>query len=288
MHRALVRVGAIEDQIVKDHAYFQQGISKVPTTSSTLVSSSRYLNHPVIRDWISTHFLRRNGPDLPVPADTTLGLVNALGEVRDPVNLQRLIDREKQINPRFAAWLDEAYIAPHTEDDFKKYPPETLGGKFYSYIIAHGYELNFGRPPIKPRNDQEFIFFRSGQTHDFEHLITGGQFNSLGELLPYFVRLSNPWRHLSPELAVELSTIYVFGGFRMVMRAALHYPNIWLTVIECMQRGFDIGLHSEPIFMAKFEDVLELTIAEARDALGVRNAQDFDTSAADAIFTEKV
>ena len=42
------------------------------------------------------------------------------------------------------------------------------------------------------------------------------------------MRLTNLHANLSQELASALFTQHVFGGLRMVFRAALHYPATWL------------------------------------------------------------
>jgi hypothetical protein len=98
------------------------------------------------------------------------------------------------------------------------------------------------------------------------------------------VRLSNLHANLSQPLASALFPLYVFGGFRMVFRSALHYPQTWLTVVDMMRRGVSIGLNSECILMARFEDIFHLTPVEARKVLGVRNAEDVDTAHASRIF----
>jgi ubiquinone biosynthesis protein Coq4 len=273
---------------MKDYSYFHKGIKPVATSSSMLVSSSKFLNNARLRDWMTTHFLRRNGQDQPLPPDVTLGLVQALEEIRDVDQVLALIEREKQINPKFAAWIQEGFLSQLTKDDFSKFPRETLGGAFYQYLVDFNFELNLGMGTLpKPKNDLEFIFYRFSQIHDFEHLVSGGQFNSLGELLPYFVRLSNTHQHMSAELAQFFCETYIFGGMRMVMRTALHYPSAWLTVVDLMQRGFAIGLASDSILMMRYEDALDLSIPEARIKLGVRNAEDVDTRIDDEVFIEK-
>ena len=272
----------------RDYSYFHKGIEQVSTTSSSLVSSSRFLNHAGLREWLQLHLLRRNGPDLPIPADPTLGLAQALSEMRTPERMQTLIDAEKERNPAFRDWVEEKYLSPLTEDDFAKFPKESFGGQYYKYITEYGIALNFGWANTPPASDWEFIQKRNGQIHDFEHLMTGGQFNSLGEILPYMVRLSNPHTHLTPEVATEFSLIYIFGGSRLLFRSFLHYPETWPIVLEMMEQGLAIGRASDPIMMMRYEDALHLSIPEAREKLGYRNAKDIDTSELDKIFTEKV
>lgn len=270
----------------RDYSYFQKGVTAVPTESSQLVSSSRFLNHPGLRDWLTLHLLRRNGPDMPVPSDPTRGLAQALGDLRTPERMQALIDAEKERNEPFRAWLEEAYLSPLTEADMAKFPKGSFGGEYHRFISEHGISLNFGWANVKPESDWQFIQMRNGQIHDFEHLMTGGQFNSLGELLPYMVRLSNPFTHLTPEVATELSLIYLFGGNRLIFRSFLHYPDSWTTTLRMMERGIRIGMASDPIMMMRYEDALHLSIPEAREMLGYREAEDFDSEAASAIFTE--
>ena len=49
--------------------YLLRGVAPVGTDSSLLVSSSRYLNHARLREWLAMICLRRNGPDFPPQAE---------------------------------------------------------------------------------------------------------------------------------------------------------------------------------------------------------------------------
>jgi ubiquinone biosynthesis protein COQ4 len=268
--------------------YFLKDVRKTLSNTAGLVSSSKYLNEADIRDWLALHYLRKNGPDLPTPSDTSNGLVQALHRIRDFATLDRLIAEEKEKNAKFRAWLEAKPMCRHTVDDFAQYEPGTVGGLYYRYVVDNNFQLNLGWRFPTTDEDREYILFRSGQIHDFEHIITGGGFNTLGELLPYFTRLSNLHANLSQELASALFPLYVFGGFRMVFRAALHYPATWLTVVDLMQRATRIGLNSECILMARFEDVFHLTPVEAREVLGIRHAEDLDTAEVSGIFDGEV
>ena len=70
-------------------AYLMTSVKPVTTQSSVLVSSSPWLNHPLLRDWISTQYLRRNGPDRLSASDTAEGLLPLLNELRDTIKSQR-------------------------------------------------------------------------------------------------------------------------------------------------------------------------------------------------------
>lgn len=266
--------------------YLMQRVTPVQVGSSVLTSTSKYLNHAGLRDWIATHFLRRNGPDRGNESDTADGLIAAMAQLTDTAEVDRLIAAERDVNPDFRRWIDEAYIGPHSIEFFEGYGPDTIGGIYHDCLANKGFQVNLGRGTLEPKSAYEFMRFRMGQIHDFEHIITGGGFNTLGELMPYFVRLSNVHRHLSPVLAGELTKFYVLGGYRFPVRAGLHYPQIYLTVLDIIQRGIRIGMDSTPIFMARFEDVLHLTPVEAREALGVQHAEDLDTEEASRIFDD--
>lgn len=267
-------------------AYLLTSVKPVSTASSTLVSSSTWLNQPLLRDWISTQYLRRNGPDRMTASDTADGLIPALADLRKPEKVAALIAHEKTVNPRFKAWVEEAYISPMAREDFAHFAPGTVGAIYYRYQVDHNIQLNLARDMIVPESDLDFMRYRFGQIHDYEHIVCGGGFDTLGETFPYFVRLSSTFTHLSPDLALAFGDVYVLGGFRLPLRAALNYPETFLTVLDCMQRAIRIGMASEPIFMARFEDVLHLTPIAAREALGIRNAEDVATAAVSRIFDD--
>jgi ubiquinone biosynthesis protein COQ4 len=113
-------------------------------------------------------------------------------------------------------------------------------------------------------------------------------FDSLGEVVPYWMALSNLSQHLSQPLAGELNVKYMFNAMRVLSRAILHYPETWPKMLECIVQGIKVGQESGPIFMFKYEDVLSLSVEEAREALGVRQAYDVDTTDMARIFTEEV
>ena len=86
------------------------------------------------------------------------------------------------------------------------------------------------------------------------------------------------------ELASEVSMIQIFGSLRYYVRTILHYPQVWPTCINAIQRGMRVGQESDALFMAKLEDYFHLPLEEARAALGVRGAVDIDTDAEGAFW----
>ena len=112
---------------MNDYSYLMKGLTRVPTTSSTLVSSSRYLNDPRIREWMATHLLRKNGPDAPTPSDP-MPLVLALREVQDINRINELFAAERRQNAALDAWFREGHISTFKREDLKDYPPESTAG----------------------------------------------------------------------------------------------------------------------------------------------------------------
>lgn len=263
-----------------DYSYLMKGIETVSTDSSVLISSSRYLNDARVRDWVATHLLRRNGSDIPTPSDS-IQLVQILREVQDIDHINALFAAERQKNPDLDAWFNEGFISTFGLDDLKNYAPETVGGIFYAQLTDNDLQVDIV-PPFTPRNDFEYFQLRAGQTHDLEHILGGGGFDFIGELVPYYMRLTNLFVHMSPELAGELSAFSILGSTRIITRAVLHYPQTWLITQNAVERGARVGRESAPLYMMRYEDVLGLTPEAAREVLGINGVELVDTAEASA------
>jgi len=266
--------------------YLARGMREVETDSSVLVSSSKYLNNARMRDWVATHFLRRNGPDRPTPSDN-VELKKALAEIRDPDHVEALFERERKINPRLDRWLTERFVSTYSAEDLKKYPKDSLGEIFYRTVVQRGFDYNL-EADLAPKSHYDFFWTRHLQTHDIEHILCGGAFDQMGEIVIHWVNVTNYFEHVGAELAGEMANKMLFGTLRFVMRSMLHYPETWQTVTSAMSRGIRVGKASEAIFMFRYEDVFHLPLEEARAALGVRDlGPDFETANASLTFTEE-
>jgi len=276
-----------QEKIMDDIPYLLRGVLPVATESSVLVSSSKYLNSPRLRDWVAMILLKKNGPDFPPPAEMH-DFQEILTSLRDYEHIEAMFAAERKVNPAFDRWMAEGFVSNYTIEDFKDYAPGSLGGIFYQHMTAGNYQLQI-TPWMQPRSQLEFFNLRSGQTHDFEHLLTGGGFNFMGELVPYWYRLTNTFKHIrNPELAGELCVNYIFGSLRYTVRTILHYPQIWPTAVNAIQRGMRVGQESDALFMAKLETVFHLPMEQARAALGVRGYEDVDTEREGAIFAGRL
>ncbi|MEO0030293.1 MAG: hypothetical protein RIS94_51 [Pseudomonadota bacterium] len=269
-----------------DVPYLARGVLPVETPSSVLVSSSKYLNNAALRDWLAMILLRRNGADKP-PQSEMWEFLPILESLRDHARIEQMFEDERRVNPALDAWFSEGFVSTFTIDDFAGYAPGTLGGMFHAQMTGGGYEIQIV-PFAEPKTQLEFFNLRSGQTHDFEHILCGGGFNFMGELVPYWYRLTNVFKFIrNPELAGELSVLSIFGSLRYTVRTMLHYPQVWPTAVGCIQRGIRVGQESDALFLAKLEDYFHLPLEEARVALGVRGAVDVDTEREGAFWAER-
>ena len=259
-----------------DIPYLARGVNLLGTDSSVLVSSSKYLNHPKLREWIAFIALKKNGTDFP-PAAEMHQLLTFIDELRDFDHIEHMITEERKVNPRFDAWFNEWYVSSYKVEDLKDCAPGTVGGIYYKTATEGRYDIQIV-PDYKPKTQWQFYSLRSGQTHDYEHILTGGGFNYMGELIPYWFRLATIHTHIqNKELAGEMSVLSIFGTMRYVIRTMLHYPQIWETALDCIQQGIRIGRESDPFWMAKMEDVWHTPLEEARAKLGIRGAVDLET-----------
>jgi ubiquinone biosynthesis protein Coq4 len=74
----------------------------------------------------------------------------------------------------------------------------------------------------------------------------------------------------------------MLSSTRILTRAVLHYPQTWLTVLDALERGAQVGRESDPLYSLRWEAVFELTPEQARKKCGVRGVRLADTSVASA------
>jgi len=270
-----------------DMPYLLRGVASIETESSILVSSSKYLNHPRLREWIAMILLRKNGPDFPPPAEMH-EIIGILDSLRDFDHIEEMFAAERKVNPVLDRWFAAGFISKYTIEDFAGYAAGSVGRIFYDQMKGGDYQIQIV-PWKEPKTQFEYYNLRSGQTHDFEHILCGGGFNFMGELVPYWYRLTNIFKYIkNPELAGELSILQILGSLRYTVRTLLHYPAIWPTAVDAIRRGIAVGQASEPLFLAKIEDVFHLPLQQAREVLGVRGAEDVDTEREGAIFAGRL
>jgi len=266
--------------------YLLQGVTPAVAQSSLLQSTSKYLNHGPLRDWVATICLRRNGADMPAPAELP-EMMQMLTALRDHDRIEALFTQERRINPGLDAWFVDGFLStPSTIADYAQYPAGSLGGEFYRRFEGQ-FEVEIAPHQWAPAMTQfEFFRRRQIQNHDFEHILCGGGIDALGELVPSWFRMTNVPRFIrDQELAGELLIINLLASLRYTVRTMLHYPQVWTHCADAISRGVAGGQASGPLFMRRIEPVLHLPLAKAREVLGVRGVVDRDTQAASDFWT---
>ena len=155
-----------------DFAYYNASDIQYTTQSSTLISSSPYLNHGELRTLIAQEMLRRNGPDLPNTAFIP-NVVKILMELEDWPRIFQLFEEEKARLPEFKAWLEGRKVSLFTTEELKGAEPGTLRAVIYDFVVHSGYNMDHFYQGMEIKTDFDFYMKERTHTHDIENMITG-------------------------------------------------------------------------------------------------------------------
>jgi len=253
---------------------YHHGRRNVPTQSSVLVSSSPFLNDIRLREWLSTESLRRNGPDYPLLFGIP-SMVEAIEQGRDEEKVAALIEGERRKNPALDQWFGERFISSYSLADLAANPTGSIGRLLFEHMDSLGLEPELTPqrmidPNWTPKSDIEFFTLRFNQIHDFHHILGEIGFDVIAEIWPTGLMTGNIFTHIGAELAGELLRLNTLTTFPWFIRAMLNYPEAWPTIWRNMSEGYRVGQQSDLLFTVRYEDVLHLSPAEARDAIGMR------------------
>ena len=253
---------------------YYHGRKTVTTQSSVLVSSSPFLNDSRLREWVSTEILRRNGPDYPLLFGIP-SMVEAVEQGREEEEVAALIAAERRRNAALDAWFGERFISSYSLADLAANPAGSIGRLLFEHMDALGLEPELTPqrmvdPSWVPQSDIEFFTLRFNQIHDFNHILGEVGFDVLAEIWPTGLMTGNIFTHVSAELAGELLRLNTLTTFPWFIRSMLNYPETWPIVWRNMSEGYRVGQQSDLLFTVRFEEILHLSPAEARDAIGMR------------------
>ncbi|GAD48194.1 hypothetical protein NT2_02_02760 [Caenibius tardaugens NBRC 16725] len=271
--------------------FYLNGRRILKTESSIPISSSPWLNDARMREWIATENLRRNGPDYPLLYGLP-PLLNAIDDCRDHEYLEQLFADERKRNPAFDRFMEEGYLSAFRRDDLAQYAAGTVGHELYAYMIEHDLSPDLHDKVMadsgwKPAHSMEYWDLRMSQTHDFFHILGEVGFSTVAEYFVTGVMTGNVFQHVSPELASKLMSTNTLIMFPWMTRCMLHYGEAWPVLWHHITHGYEVGQKSDMLFSQKFEGVLHMTPAEARDALGMRGWRGrIDSTPATLVFGE--
>lgn len=252
-----------------DRAYFNGAIKKVETTSSILVSSSAYLNHPELRHLIGQEMLRRNGDDLPNTAFIP-EVAQILHDLEDMEAIIGLFEAEKARLPLFKTWLEQRSLSDFTLDQTKDCAPGTLGAALYDFMKNSGYQLDLFFQEVKVVNDFTFYLRQTALNHDIEHIVTGFGPNHGGEVALLNANMVSKARYFRPELANFFSRISIYLKAKTIMKDGLFYPEAMALNLEAeFQGALQARNWKYPIMLVNWRDYMDHQISDIREELGI-------------------
>ena len=252
-----------------DRAYFNGAIKKVETTSSILVSSSAYLNHPELRHLIGQEMLRRNGDDLPNTAFIP-EVAQILHDLEDMEVIIGLFEAEKARLPLFKTWLEQRSLSDFTLDQTKDCAPGTLGAALYDFMKNSGYQLDLFFQEVKVVNDFTFYRRQTALNHDIEHIVTGFGPNHGGEVALLNANMVSKARYFRPELANFFSRISIYLKAKTIMKDGLFYPEAMALNLEAeFQGALQARNWKYPIMLVNWRDYMDHQISDIREELGI-------------------
>lgn len=252
-----------------DSDYFNAAIRPIATTSSVLVSSSKYLNNADLRHLIAQEMLRRNGADMPAPAyiPQVAQILHMLEDVADNI---RLFEEEKARLPEFRTWLERRELADFTKEELKHCAPGTLGAEIHDFMVRTGYELNFFFREVQVVNDYTFYLRQTALCHDIEHIVTGFGPNHGGEIALLNANLYSKARYFRPELAAFFNRIPHYLKAKTTLKDGLHYPEAAALNSEAEFRGMTQARNWKyPIMLVNWRDYIDGQLADVRADLGI-------------------
>ena len=252
-----------------DRAYFNGRIKTVTTESSVLVSSSKYLNHPMLRALISQELLRRNGPDLPNTAYIP-EVAQILHDLEDMPRIIALFEMEKARLPRFREWLEKKSLSNFTLEETKDCAPGTLGAAIHDFMANSGYQLDLFFQEIKVVNDFTYYLRQTALTHDIEHMVTGFGPNHGGEIALLSANMHAKSVYFHPELSNFFSRIAFFLKSRTLMKDGLFYAEAMKVHLEAEFLGAQQGRNwAYPIMLVDWRDYVDVQIEDIRRELNI-------------------
>jgi ubiquinone biosynthesis protein Coq4 len=252
-----------------DFAYYNGGIRKHTTDSSTLISSSPYLNHAPLRTLIAQEMLRRNGPDMPNTAFIP-EVAQILHNLEDMPAILRLFEEEKQRLPEFRRWLTEKKQSNFKAEDVKDCAPGTLGAVIYDFLAHSGYNIDHFFQGMKVETDHDFYLKERTFTHDIEHMITGFESNHAGEMALLAANARAFYNYFRPELAAYFNRVGAYLKAKTVMKSGLFYPEAFKIGLDAEDIGAAQGRNWKmPLMLLPYRDMIHRPLAEIRAEYGI-------------------
>ncbi len=255
--------------------YMNDGYKKPLGFTSLPLSTSPYLNDPILVEHVARQTLRRNGTDLP-PTWNYPVMAAAVEAAQDQERINFLFVEARRSWPELDQWLSERYLSRWKKADLAECAPGTLGHTVFEHFDEYGLENVMSSTAFPCDNDFQYFHRRRTEIHDFMHVLSGAGFDYIGEFLVNMVNYGSFYKYFDPELAKETLVKNSINTFPHLCRASIHYPMGFPYIWDHMTRGVEIGRQSGPWFLKRIEDYIHYPLDEAREALEIRGAVDPD------------
>ncbi len=254
-----------------DFAYYNGSGPGFTTASSTLISSSPYLNHPELRELIAQEMLRRNGADLPNTAYIP-NVVKILMELENWPRIFQLFEEEKARLPMFKAWLDGRNVSLFSTDELNGAKPGSLRAVIYDFVVNSGYSMDHFYQGMEIKTDFDFYMKERTHTHDIEHMITGFETNHAGEIALLAANARALYAYFTPELAAFFNRVSAYLKAKTTMKSGLFYPEAYKVELDAEDIGAAQGrAWKHPLFLIPYRDYLDWQISDLREEFGISN-----------------
>lgn len=255
--------------------YLKGGVQPLTTHSSVLISSSKYLNSPAMRNIVAQEMLRKYGSDLP-PAYFIPETMAAFAEVTDYVGILGLFRRERERKSEFDAWMERRFLSDLKPGQLPAHKPGTLGEQIHAFVTESGFDIDFMFKDA-PEDDFQYWLKRFVQSHDIQHMVTGFDVTPIGEYALIMLNTHQYYDYFTPELAAELTNQSTFQVACGMMRASLHYPRTMPLLLKAMQLAHRMAQQlNQPLFYVKWEEYWDCSIDEVRADLNLKEAPEPD------------
>ena len=250
---------------------YLKGNGPAPASSSSLLlSSSKYLNHARLRDILVQEALRKSGREFPL-AFLVPDAMQAFEELKDHGLIHRLLADEKARKPEFARWLDDRFVSRFTADSTANHAPGTLGARVHEFIVKSGYAIDF-LFLSEPQSDYEYLQKRLAQNHDIEHIVTGFGTDPCGENALMTCNGTSWLKYFSSEFAGELCRFGVYLTMVNTLRAGMHYPRTLPVFYDAIRYGTEMGTAlMRPLVFIRWENYFDRTIEELRREFNIHS-----------------
>lgn len=251
--------------------YLNNAIVKVETQSSTLVSSSPYLNSAPLRAMIAQEMLRRNGPDLPNTAYVG-DVMSLFAQFDDMGAIVAMFDSEVERLPELKERVERRGSSIFTAEDVAGYAPGTLGAALHDFIVESGMTLGFSMPEAEATSNFAFYMQEKQISHDILHMITGFPLNHAGEFAILAAETRANCDYFRPELAAWFNRPWLYLKAKATMQSLLFYPEISAAELEAEDFGARQGRQWKfPLPIITWRDHLDWQITDIRKAYGIED-----------------